>query len=210
MPPLGLTGVILAGGRARRMGGRDKGLIEFAGEPLAARAVRLLAPQVDALMINANRNLEIYREMLDIHPGARVISDSISGYHGPLAGMLTALETAATEAIITVPCDSPLLMADYAARMQKALKPGTALAVAHDGERLQPVFALLRRGLAADLRQALNDGERKIDRWYARHSMVTVDFGDAPEQFHNVNTPEELRALETGPSQSHQHEAYHG
>lgn len=180
------------------MGGRDKGLIEFTGEPLAARAARLLAPQVDALLLNANRNLDTYRQLLVDHPGARVISDSISGYQGPLAGMLTALETATTDAIVTVPCDSPLLRPDYVARLCAALQADTELVVAHDGQRLQPVFALLRRELATDLRRALSAGERKIDRWYARHAMAEADFSDTPELFHNVNTPEELRALEAG------------
>lgn len=196
-PRAALTGVILAGGRARRMGGRDKGLLELGGEPLARRAARLLAPQVGTLIVNANRNRDRYAELLVDFPDARVIGDDLDGFLGPLAGMLAALEAANTDYVLTVPCDSPLLRADYAERMHAALMAADAeLAVARDGERLQPVFALLHRSLAADLRAALADGERKIDRWYARQRMTTADFSDAPELFRNVNTPEELAVLE--------------
>ena len=196
-PREALTGVILAGGRARRMGGRDKGLLELGGEPLAVRAARLLAPQAGRLIVNANRNRQRYAELLAGFTDARVIGDDLDGFLGPLAGMLAALEATDTDYVLTVPCDSPLLRADYAERMHAALAAaGAELAVAHDGERLQPVFALLHRALAADLRAALAGGERKIDRWYARQRMTTADFSDAPELFRNVNTPEELAALE--------------
>jgi molybdopterin-guanine dinucleotide biosynthesis protein A len=197
-PRTALTGVILAGGRARRMGGRDKGLLELCGEPLARRAARLLAPQVGRLIVNANRNRQRYVELLVEFPDARVIGDDLDGFLGPLAGMLAALEATDTDYVLTMPCDSPLLRADYAERMHAALKAaGAELTVARDGERLQPVFALLHRALAADLRAALAAGERKIDRWYARQRMTTADFSDAPELFRNVNTPGELAALET-------------
>ncbi len=190
-----ITGVILAGGRARRMGGRDKGLLALGGEPLAVRAVRLLAPQVGTIVVNANRNQTRYADLLAGRAG--VVSDSIAGFCGPLAGMLAALEQAVTDFVLTVPCDSPLLRPDYAARMAVALTAaGAELAVAHDGERLQPVFALLRRELAPALRQALTAGERKIDRWYAQRLMVTVDFSDGKAMFRNVNTPQDLAVLE--------------
>ncbi len=190
-----ITGVILAGGRARRMGGRDKGLLTLSGEPLARRAARLLAPQVGRLIINANRNRERYAELLAGYPDATVISDDLDGFLGPLAGMLAALEATRTDYVLTVPCDSPLLLDDYAARMHAALTADAALAVAHDGQRLQPVFALLHHSLASDLRAALEGGERKIDRWYATHRMAIADFSDAPELFRNVNTPEDLAEL---------------
>lgn len=194
-PLTAITGVILAGGRARRMGGRDKGLLELAGEPLVARAARLLAPQVGALLINANRNQARYAELLAGR--VPVVSDSVGGFCGPLAGMLAALEQTRGDFLLTVPCDSPLLRADYSDRMYAAIAAADAeLAVAHDGERLQPVFALLRRELAPILRRALLAGERKIDRWYAERHMVTVDFADGKAMFRNVNTPGELTALE--------------
>ena len=194
-PRNAITGVVLAGGRARRMGGHDKGLLELVGEPLAVRAVRLLAPQVGTTLVNANRNQARYADLLVGQ--TRVVSDSIAGFCGPLAGMLVALEQAATELVLTVPCDCPLLRTDYAARMTAALSAANAeVAVAHDGERLQPVFALLRRELTPALRQALNDGERKIDRWYAQRQTVSVDFADGKAMFRNVNTPQELAAMQ--------------
>lgn len=188
----GLTGVILAGGRAERMGGSDKGLLPVLGRPLIAYAIDALLPQVDALLINANRNLESYRAL-----GYPVISDSVGPYYGPLAGMLTALEAAATPWILTAPCDSPFLPTDYAVRMQAAAARQSAeISVAWDGRRLQPVFALLQTGLRASLRAYLAAGERKIDRWFARHRLTTADFSDQPTLFHNINTPAELAALE--------------
>lgn len=193
-PRTAITGVILAGGRARRMGGRDKGLLELAGEPLALRAARLLGAQVGMLLVNANRNQARYAGLLADR--VQIVSDSIGEFCGPLAGMLAALEVATTDYVLTMPCDSPLLRPDYAARMYTALAVGGAeLAVAHDGTRLQPVFALLRCELAPALRTALSDGERKIDRWYASRRMVTADFADSDAMFRNVNTPEELAVL---------------
>ncbi|HXH02708.1 MAG TPA: molybdenum cofactor guanylyltransferase MobA [Candidatus Competibacteraceae bacterium] len=191
-PKQDITGVILAGGRAERMGGQDKGLLVLAGRPLAAHALERLRPQVGQVLINANRNRDAYAAL-----GAEVVADSLGGFQGPLAGMLTALERLDGGYIATVPCDSPLLAADYVARMWTArAEQGAALAVARCGGWLQPVFALLERALAADLRAALLAGERKIDRWFACHPMVLVDFDDHPEMFRNINTPQELAELE--------------
>ncbi len=187
----GLTGLILAGGRAQRMGGRDKGLLPVHRQPLIAYAIQALAPQVDALLISANRHLDRYRVL-----GYPVVSDSLGPYFGPLAGMLAALEAAATPWILSIPCDSPFLPTDYTARMRQALVQQQAeLSVAWDGHRLQPVFALLNSDLRDSLRNYLEAGERKIDRWFARHHTATVDFSDRPALFRNINTPEELAAL---------------
>ena len=188
-----ITGVILAGGRAERMGGQDKGLLSLAGEPLAAYAIRALRPQVGELLINANRNLDAYRTL-----GCRVVSDDVGRFFGPLAGMLAAMDIATTPYVLSVPCDSPLLPDDYARRMYAALMRGgqAELSVAYDGERLQPVFALLGTELRDSLRAYLEAGERKIDRWFARYQMVRADFADYPLMFRNINTPEELAVLE--------------
>lgn len=187
-----IVGVILAGGRARRMGGRDKGLLTLAGQPLAAYAVRSLRPQVGEIIINANRNISDYEAL-----GYRVVSDCIDDFCGPLAGMLSAMNATDADYLLTVPCDSPLLPADYAHRMFAALAGEEAeLGVAHDGDRLQPVFALLSIQLLPSLRDYLERGERKIDRWFARHRMALTDFSDNPQMFRNINTPEELTILE--------------
>jgi molybdopterin-guanine dinucleotide biosynthesis protein A len=192
-PKESLTGVILAGGRATRMGGQDKGLLPLAGQPMAVHAASLLRAQVGEVLVNANRNLGDYRAL-----GYRVVEDQAGEFFGPLAGMLAALETAGDRPyLLFAPCDSPLLPNDYAQRMFAALiRESAELSVAHNGERLQPVFALLGAELRASLASYLTSGKRKIDRWFAHHTMATVDFSDHPEMFLNINTPEELAELE--------------
>ncbi len=187
-----IAAVVLAGGRATRMGGRDKGLLPLAGRPLAAHLLERLRPQVGELLVNANRRREDYLAL-----GYPVLADSLGGFQGPLAGMLAALDKVRAGLLLTAPCDSPLLPPDYARRMYAALEGRRAeLAVARDAERVQPVFLLLRRELAGSLRAFLETGERKIDRWFADHETVEVDFSDRAEMFCNANTPEELAALE--------------
>lgn len=188
-----VTGLLLAGGRATRMDGRDKGLIELAGRPLAAYALAQLAPQVHSVLINANRNGAEYEAL-----GARVVADSVEGFLGPLAGVLAGLEAAATPLVASVPCDSPFLPGDLVQRLHAGLADASAdIAVARDGERRQPVFMLLRSALAPDLRRWLEAGGRKIDAWYAEHAVTDVDFSDVPDTFININTPEEREAAAT-------------
>ena len=191
-PAEAISGLVLAGGLARRMGGIDKGLVVLAGKPMIEHVLAGLAPQVGRVLINANRNLEQYGGY-----GYEVVSDTLEGYLGPLAGALSALKVIDTEFLLTVPCDSPLVAPDLAGRMYAALRLRQAdLAVAHDGRRQQPVFLLLKRGLAADLEAYLASGERKIDRWFARHRVAEADLSDRPDSFINVNEPEEKQRLE--------------
>ena len=138
--PSAIIGIILAGGKARRLGGVDKGLVEVGGRPMIEWIIEALVPQVDALLINANRNEDRYRSY-----GFPVVADGLPDYQGPLAGFAAAMgELPADAAMLTVPCDSPLPPPDLAARLADALSTGDAeLAVAHDGERLQPVYALV-------------------------------------------------------------------
>jgi molybdenum cofactor guanylyltransferase len=174
------------------MGGQDKGLLTLAGQPLVRHLINVLHPQVGALLINANRNRAAYEAL-----GWPVVRDQVGEFFGPLAGMLAALQVADTPYVLSVPCDSPLLVKDYAQRMYHTLLQQSAeLTVAHDGKRLQPVFALLSTSLGASLQTYLAAGERKIDRWFAQHPMATVDFSDAPFMFRNMNNPEELATLE--------------
>lgn len=190
--PNPLTGLLLAGGMGRRMGGQDKGLITLAGRPMIEYVLNALRDQVDDLLISANRNRDTYAAY-----GVPVVADEIDDYQGPLAGMASALRVAPPGLLLTAPCDSPFVAGDYALRMRRALEENDAeLAVARDSERLQPVFALLRTSLHSDLLAYLDAGERKIDRWYARHDTVEVDFSDSAEMFLNVNRPEERSALE--------------
>lgn len=191
-----ITAAVLAGGRATRMGGIDKGLMPFRGRPLAARIGAQLAAQaaVAEVVINANRNLDAYRQL-----GYPLIEDRLPGHQGPLAGMHAALLAAAQPWLLTAPCDGPFIAADYAAKMRAAAADaGAPLAVAHDGVRAQPVYALLHRDLAADLADFLRGDERKIDKWLARHACATADFSAAPAMFTNINTAAQLAELESG------------
>jgi len=185
-----VTGVILAGGQARRMGGEDKGLILFKQSPLIVHAITALKPQVDALIINANRNIEQYQKFS--YP---VINDSLDNFCGPLAGMLSAIQAASSDYILTIPCDSPNISPQLRQRMMETLLFQQAdIAVAHDGNRLQPVFCLISCKLQTDLEQYLKNGGRKIDLWLEQHKLAIVDFSDQVDSFLNVNYPEDLTA----------------
>lgn len=187
-----ITGLILAGGQAQRMHGQDKGLLTCAGRPLIAYAIDTLKPLCGRLLINANRSLESYRTF-----DLPVITDRIPGFQGPLAGLLAAMQATDTHYLIAIPCDSPRLKSATLEKLLSALiQTHAEIALAHDGQRLHPVILALRTDLADDLAAYLASGERKIDRWAERHHWVAVDFSDCPGQFANINTPEELEALE--------------
>lgn len=187
-----ISAVILAGGLGRRMGGEDKGLVEFEGKPLVAHVIDTIAPQVQQIFLNANRNLAAYRAF-----GHPVIADGLDGFQGPLAGILSALEKISTPLLLVVPCDAPRLPADLAGRLLAALQQEKSeIAVAHDGQRMQPVHALISRELRGSLEAFLASGERKIDRWYNMHKLAQADFSDRPEAFVNINTLDQLGQLE--------------
>lgn len=187
-----VTGLVLAGGLGRRMGGEDKGLVELAGRPMVEFVLDALRPQVGSVMINANRNLERYAAY-----GHRVVPDELSGFLGPLAGVASALPYLASEFLLTVPCDAPLLAPGLAQRLFDACAADQAdLAVASDGERLQPVFMLLRGRVGPSLRAYLEGGGRKIDTWFAQLRLARADLSDSPECFANVNEPDERRRIE--------------
>lgn len=185
-----ITGIVLAGGRGRRMGGVDKGLVELEGRPLVAHVLARLVPQVGALLINANQNPERYAGF-----GHPVVADAVGGFAGPLAGLHAGLLSTRTPFAVTVPCDSPFLPTDLVARLGAALAAGEAqLAVARTFDQPHPVFALVRRDLLADLSAFLDAGGRKIDAWYAALRTVEVAFDDEAEAFRNINTAAELAA----------------
>lgn len=193
--PEEITGLVLAGGRGSRMGGVDKGLQAWQGMPLAMHALLRLTPQVGHVLINANRNLAAYEAM-----GVPVWPDPLPDYPGPLAGLLAGLERCETPWLVTVPCDSPQLPLDLVARLAgAAVREDAEIAMAATREadgslQSQPVFCLLRASLMESLVAFLQAGERKIDRWTARHRCVLVPFDDAAA-FFNANTVEELRRL---------------
>jgi molybdopterin-guanine dinucleotide biosynthesis protein A len=187
-----VTGVILAGGLGRRMGGVNKGLQRLKGKPLVQWVIERFAPQVDELLINANQNLDQYGSL-----GYRVVEDDIGGFAGPLAGLHRALTEARHERVATVPCDSPFLPHDLVSRLRSALEAHAAdIAVARTGDQPHPVFCLCRRDVLPGLTSFLAGGGRKIDAWYASLETVEVPFDDAVEAFSNINTRDELRSLE--------------
>ncbi|MEX2481658.1 MAG: molybdenum cofactor guanylyltransferase MobA [Gammaproteobacteria bacterium] len=187
-----VTGCILAGGQGRRFGGADKGLLMLDRRPLVEHTAARLRPQVDELVINANRNIERYRDL-----GITVLSDPVADYAGPLAGCLAALRHATTTHVMIVPCDSPFIPLDLVARLwQVQATPTPAIRVVRCNDRLQPVFALIETALAPSLAAYLAAGERKIDHWFAQHRLLEVDFEADAAAFMNINSPADLTRAE--------------
>jgi molybdopterin-guanine dinucleotide biosynthesis protein A len=191
-----ITGLILAGGRAQRMGGIDKGLIPFHGKPLIESAISRLKPQVSTILINANRSITKYS-----HYGYPVLMDETPDFSGPLAGFSVGLKHCKTPYLLTSPCDSPLLPTDLATNMATELEDNNlelvfASSKEADGKVWsQPVFCLIKTSLQDSLNTFLSKGDLKIDRWFKELRSGTVVF-ENPQAFANVNTPEELVALE--------------
>lgn len=187
-----VTGLVLAGGMGRRMGGADKGLVLFQGRPMVAHVLQRLAPQVDEILLNANREIEAYRQF-----GHSVVSDTITGFAGPLAGLHAGMLHAANPLIAMTPCDSPFLPEDLVNRLKQALlSHGADVAVVRTGNWQQPVFSLCRTALLPDLTRFLEEGGRKVDRWYAGLDTVEVAFDDQADAFANINTREDLACME--------------
>lgn len=194
-----ITGVILAGGLSRRMGGGDKGLLDLAGQSMITRVIARLAPQVDAVVVNANGDPGRFRAL-----ALPVVADPIDGFVGPLAGVLAGLRWAAAERpgdyyVASVSSDAPFLPLDLVARLRGAVagQPG-AIALAASDDGLHPVIGLWPVALADDLERSLVAGVRKVLDWTDRHGTVAVTFGpitiagQAIDPFFNANTPAEL------------------
>ena len=185
-----ITGLVLAGGRASRMGGVDKGLVTFGGRTLVERVIERIRPQVGPLMISANRNVDAYRAF-----GFPVLLDAVDGlqpFPGPLAGLLAGLRAATSPWLAAVPCDAPFLPQDLVSRLAGALGTSRA-AMACVGDRAEPVFCLLHVDLADDLAAALSRGERRAEAWLRGAGAAPAVFLQ-PEGFANLNTLQELRA----------------
>lgn len=186
-----ITGVILAGGRGRRMGSVDKGLQELCGRPLVAWVIERFGPQVDELLINTNRNGDCYAVF-----GHRVLADRIPDFAGPLAGLHAALTAATHSLLATVPCDAPFLPGDLVLRLLQALTTsGADLAVARTFDQPQPVFCLCRRDLLPRLTAFLAAGGRQPGLWYQTLAAIEVAFDDQAEAFRNINTEDDLASL---------------
>lgn len=187
-----ITGVILAGGRGRRLGGVDKGLVRLHGQPLVEYVIDALQPQVGGLLISANRNRDTYASY-----GYPVIADITGDHDGPLAGMLSAMRRADTPYIVTVPCDVPTPPADLVERLVGAMNTMRREAcIASCAGQVQPVFALMRITLADRLQEYLVAGGRGVEIWMRQQQATIVDFPEH-DAFVNINTEEDLRHLET-------------
>ncbi len=182
-----VSGIVLAGGQGRRMGGVDKGLQLLHGRPMVEWVLARFAPQVGEVLINANQNVDRYGKY-----GHRVVPDEIGGFAGPLAGLHAGLKAASSAFVVTVPCDSPFLPTDLVFRLKQSLGEKD-LAVAKTGDQPHPVFALMKRDVRESLEAFLASGGRKIDAWYAALKVVEVSFDDEADAFRNINTLEELR-----------------
>ncbi|ARP38253.1 molybdenum cofactor guanylyltransferase MobA [Vibrio syngnathi] len=189
--PTQTSWVILAGGQASRMGGKDKGLVELNGSPLIQYVINKLSQQDVSISINANRNLDSYQAF------APVVSDSFPDYPGPLGGIHAGLKNATTDWVGFVPCDSPQISDDLVERFCAAVKEDSDILVAHDGEFKQPVFTLFHKRVLPKLEAFLERGDRKIILLYKECVTEYVDFSDSPNCFVNLNTPEELTQFGT-------------
>lgn len=185
-----LTGVILAGGLGRRMGGQDKGLMPLFGKPLYRHVADKIAPQVDNIIINANRNLDIYRQS-----GYPVISDAIEGFAGPLAGILTGLKTSDTDWVLFVPCDTPFLPDNLAEHLWNN-KGNSDVAYARDSAREHPTLSLLNKNLIPRLETYLANGDKKLVLFLQQCKAQPVIFEADSNAFYNLNTPEDRRQIE--------------
>jgi molybdopterin-guanine dinucleotide biosynthesis protein A len=184
-----VTGLILAGGRATRLGGVDKGWAAYRGQPLIERVSARLTSQVSALLISANRNRERYAAL-----GWPVVADADEIFAGPLAGMLAGLSAARTPYVAVVPCDAPDLPADLIERLGAGIGDDPA-AIAMAAGRWQPTFCLLHTELKGSLAAAMVNGERSAGAWLASIGAVPVEFVNA-QAFANLNTTEDFAAAQ--------------
>lgn len=188
----GVSGLILAGGEGRRVGGADKGLLAYQGKPLIEYVIERFAPQVDQLLISANRNLDAYQAY-----GYPVVSDAASERHGPMAGIAAGLAACSTSWLAVVPCDCPALPTDLVARLMAGI--GNApVAIAVTSEGTQPTFLLCRRQVLPTIEARLAVGERKLMAWCHALDAANVFFPDATA-FRNLNS---LAAFSSGPIKS--------
>ncbi len=191
LQPKQTSWVILAGGQARRMGGKDKGFVLFQDKPLIEHALDTLTSQTDQIAINANRSIEEYSRYGVTFP------DQFSEYPGPLAGMHSGLVNMNSDWVGFIPCDSPNLPNNLVSLLCNAVKEDTDIVVAHDGEYMQPVVTLMHKRIIPKIDAFLTRGDRKIILLYKECNTVFADFSDYPNAFINLNSPQELEQFGT-------------
>ncbi|QLB13780.1 molybdenum cofactor guanylyltransferase [Bisgaardia hudsonensis] len=185
-----ISAVILAGGQARRMNGQDKGLQQFKNKCLIEHIYTRLSSQIAAIAINANRNIMDYKKF-----GLPVFSDELSGFQGPLSGMLTALKTATTDFVLFTPCDTPFIPLNLCQKLQSAIEKHNALiAYVYDGEREHPICCLVSTKLTDKLDLYLQEGNRKVLQFLKENNGIAVDFSEQKKAFINMNTLADLQS----------------
>lgn len=185
-----ITGLILAGGRGLRMGGQDKGLVEYQGRPLVMWTLDRLAPQVSGVLISANRNQAIYSTL-----GYPVVTDYLPDYPGPLAGLHACLLACSTPLLACVPCDTPHFPMGLVSQLVKTMElqqVPASWAITNKGEH--PVFLVCKRELATQLANYLNQGGRRVREWLKQAGAVPTMF-PFENEFANFNTTDELKEL---------------
>jgi molybdopterin-guanine dinucleotide biosynthesis protein A len=189
---MAISAIILAGGRATRMNGIDKGWALLKQRALISHVIARLSPQVDDIVINANRELERYATL-----GYPVWADTYPDFVGPLAGISLGLQHAQHQFVLSVPCDCPLLPLDLADRLLAAINQHQAeIAVASSHGRSHPVFCLCKKSVLPSLQSYLQQGNRRVSDWQKSLAYVEVDFTDTAQAFINLNTADDLAALE--------------
>jgi molybdopterin-guanine dinucleotide biosynthesis protein A len=185
-----VTAVILAGGRATRMGGVNKGLVRLGDIPMISHVIERLRPQVGQLLISANHDLENYLVF-----GFEVITDVLTDFPGPLAGIYSAMTCMRTDWLVCVPCDTPRLPADLVSRLMNC-DSSHRVRVAHDGIRQQSACCMLHISTREPLLHYIKSGQHAVHRFLAEQNAVQVDFSDEADAFININTKDELHQLE--------------
>ena len=182
-----ISAVILAGGRGSRVGGRDKGLVEFRNYPLISYAAKVVKGRVNEIFISANRSLENYSKY------GKVIEDDLEGYQGPLAGISKALKVCTTNYLLVLPCDSPMINVSLIDSLVEKMESGKYdICVAHDGERMHATFALMKANLNESLDNFLSEGGRKMALWYRQQNTARVDVTNHLELLTNLNRAEDF------------------
>lgn len=191
LPPCSV--LLLCGGRGQRMGGRDKGLLEWRGRPLIAWLHELVRPLTDDLIVSCNRNSERYAPFAD-----QLVADADAQFPGPLAGIRAGLKAARHDHLLVLPCDAPLL--DRSLLEALMSKAGTRPVLVRQGEFWEPLFSVIPKSLETALDEAWQAGERSPQRWLCRHAPQAIDCPPNDPRLANFNTPEMLAHADNNPS----------
>ncbi|MDF7670729.1 molybdenum cofactor guanylyltransferase MobA [Orbaceae bacterium ESL0721] len=188
-----ITATILSGGQGSRMQGQDKGLAILQGKPLYQHVIEQIKGQVESIMISCNRNIDQYQLA-----GLPIFTDDIQGYIGPISGIYSALKHSQTDWNLIVSCDTPFLPYDLVARLTSAIseQPSALAAYVHDGERAHPTTLLIHKKSISELKQFINQGNRKLILFLKSISAIKVSFSDKKQCFENINTLKNLHFLD--------------